>query len=102
MFEEVLNHPELFLGIRSVSRLNAFMNGYGVALDRAGVPVDDSLYCGFYGWIARHFRIKTSHGWSEIVLFMSSNDESKAIDLTVELWGKYKSEMSRDGRSEIS
>ena len=92
IFEEVLARPELFLGIASVSRLKAFMDGYRLAAERADPSIDQKLYCGFYDWVSEKYRINTSHAWADIVLFMSGNDEKRAIDLTKELWEKYKAE----------
>jgi|SRR4051794_6105180 hypothetical protein len=85
----VFNKPALYIGVKSVTRLRAFMDGYRLATETSEPTNDHELYRGFHQWVAKRFRITTSHGWDSIILFMSS-DERDAFDLAKELWYEYK------------
>lgn len=64
--------PELYLGQRSLSLLQAYLNGW---LNRDEDSVTDSELIGeFQDWVQHKYDIKSSQSWAQIVLFYSSNE----------------------------
>lgn len=92
VFEQVLEKPELYIVNKSVTRLVSFIEGYKMALYDLDQSTNSEIYLGFQDWVAQRFNTQTSHNWASIILFRSLNDESKALDMTKELWHEYKRE----------
>lgn len=88
-FEEILKKPALYVGNCSVQKIRAFMDGYIDAKLEDGEKRKPDLYDDFGEWVRNRFQITTSHGWAEIVQFMSPS-EAYAFQLTKELWDEYK------------
>lgn len=91
LFESVLAQPAIHIGQKSVTRLKAYVDGYMVAMDQI-VQSDENFNMDFNKWVSKRFRIQTSHSWADIILFMGGNDETRAFDMTKELWEEYKTE----------
>lgn len=90
-FEKVLETPALYIGIKSITRLKAFIDGY--LIGRGEVRSREENFSLVFGdWVSKRFRIATAHSWASIILFMSGNDEPGAFDMTSELWDQYKAE----------
>jgi hypothetical protein len=92
LFVEVLDSPGMFIGNKSITRLSAFIDGYWLAIHRGDKAAEDDLTRGFNEWVAKRFRITTSHNWADIILFMSGGNENAAFDMTKELWEEYERE----------
>ena len=91
-FEEVLKKPELYLGIKSISRLEAFMSGYTTAAQTFNPEIDLKFLWNFYHWVSKEYESQTTHSWASVILFMELHDEYKAFEKTKELWYTYKQE----------
>jgi len=91
LFEKILAKPGIHIGQKSVTRLKAYMDGYMTAMDEID-PSDENFNMDLNDWVAKRFRIETSHNWADIILFMSGNDENAAFEMTKDLWEKFKSE----------
>ena len=85
----------MYLGAKSVSRLKAFIDGYRIAIESSKQPMNQESYFGFFDWVSREYKIETSHSWDNIALFMSGGDEHAALDLTRELWKRYKDKINQ-------
>ncbi len=93
MFETVLEKPQLYLGIKSLSRLDMFMSGYILATQTIKPEVQVKQLWDFYRWVEEQYQTRTSHGWADRILFFSLHDEHKAFDTAKRLWEQYKSEV---------
>jgi hypothetical protein len=91
LFEKILAQPGIHIGQKSVTRLKSYMDGYMMAMNEID-PSDENFNKDLNNWVANRFRIQTAHNWASIILFMSSNDENAAFDMTKALWEKFKSE----------
>jgi hypothetical protein len=98
VFEQVLERPAMYVGNTSIVRINAFMNGFSYAKLLAGEDVKDDLYRGFTEWVAKRFRIKSTHGWESIISFMAQS-EATAYEMTKELWSEYKTQYQERAQS---
>jgi hypothetical protein len=92
MFEEILKKPALYVGNCSVSKIKTFMDGYIYAKWEEGKNSETDPYKEFGEWVRNRFQIKTSHGWADIVQFMSP-DDAYAFEMTKKLWEEYKSQL---------
>ena len=97
LLETILAKPALYVGNRSIEKIVAYIDGYAHArIERGEYNPHDDLYRGFNQWVAGRLGIDTSHGWAEIISFMSG-DEVAAFEMTKELWAEYKQEVSERG-----
>jgi hypothetical protein len=96
MLDKILERPAMFVGRPSVARIRSFLDGYGIGRHDVDSHVQDELYLGFGPWVASRFKIKTSHGWDDIIIFMGLS-ESGAFDLLKELWEEYKAQAPTSG-----
>ena len=78
--ELILNmkaRPELYIGQRSLSLLQAYLNGW---LNRDEQSVIDSELIGkFQDWIQERYKIRSTQSWAQIILFYSTS-EYEGID----------------------
>jgi hypothetical protein len=99
-FERVLEKPELHLAVISITRLRAYISGYMTALTDMEKPYEDKEFDEFCRWVERRFDFRTTHNWSDIILFMAGNDERHAFEMTKKLWTEYKAEMQKKNSDE--
>lgn len=80
LLNEIRRRPGMFLGRASIAKLAPFLNGYQLAMHRAGVKApDELLMASFRDWI--HERYKTTKvGWETLILQDSKDDEGEAMD----------------------
>lgn len=83
--------PEMYLGSKSIQILNAFLNGWDVG--RKSKISDGEILSGFQPWIENKFTSKTTHHWSEIILYYNSCVDYKAFDDFIKLWNEYLQEI---------
>lgn len=70
IIKKVKKSPELYLGKKSLERLDAFISGYIVACDN-----NIEYFPGFSEFIQDRFNIHDSHRDTEIIQFYSMSDE---------------------------
>ncbi|MGB3694157.1 MAG: hypothetical protein WA999_15670 [Spirulinaceae cyanobacterium] len=89
--KEIQKRPPLYLGGRSIFRLESFLYGYFYVKKKMGLPTTEGEkdFEEFHDWLQERLRVKTNKSWSSILLFRSS-DESKALDLFFELLEEFK------------
>jgi hypothetical protein len=90
LFDKILERPVLYIGYSSIRLIKAFIAGYEGGTDN---EYRDALYINFNEWVAKRFKIETSHDWASIISFMALS-ESRAYEMTKELWEEYKVEVS--------
>ena len=93
MFETVLETPQLYLGIKSISRLQAFMSGYILVTRTIKPEIQVEQLWDFYRWVEVRYHNTTSFGWADLILFYSLHDEHKAFDTAKQFWEQYKAEV---------
>ncbi|MBO6537067.1 MAG: hypothetical protein JJ966_12660 [Balneolaceae bacterium] len=78
--------PALFIGEKSITKYSAFMDGW--IFDKRSDIADINLLREFQDWIQQRFDIRTTHHWSQIILFFSLN-EQEAFDKFLSLWDQF-------------
>lgn len=81
--EKMERRPALYPGVKSITALRAYLNGYLAALEEHNLPVDERgpLSPTFHDWVARRFGwVESTAGWNNIILAESGGDEGKAVD----------------------
>lgn len=72
----IKQRPAMYLGRNSISLLKAFLDGW--YCHEPNTVADIEVMGDFQDWIARKYKIKTSHSWANILLFYST-DENDAL-----------------------
>ncbi len=85
----IKTRPELYIGSRSLSLLQAYLYGW-LNRDEASV-VDGNLIGEFQGWIAEKYRISSTQSWAQIILFYSV-DERDALEKFFRLFDEFLKE----------
>jgi hypothetical protein len=68
----IKERPELYIGQRSLSLLQAYLHGW---LNRDEKSVTDSELIGkFQNWIQKRYNIRSSQSWAQIILFYSTSE----------------------------
>lgn len=81
LLQRIKQRPGMYLGKCSITRLRAFLDGYGMARAELGVPRSQQEHDlnGFQEWIQERYKITSTHGWDSIILFFCA-DEKDALD----------------------
>ena len=87
--EKTRSKPALYLGKKSLTAYRAFIDGW--MFDKWDNINDASLLRDFQTRIQERYNIRTSHHWSDIILFHSLNDQ-EAFDHFCELWDEFLAE----------
>lgn len=92
LIQRIKQRPGLYLGKRSIIRLNMLLLGYSQARMELGLPrtSQEIEFDKFQDWIQERFKITSSHGWDSIILFYSI-DERDALDKFFDLFEKFRS-----------
>jgi len=87
ILQKIKQRPALYLGKRSLSHLQVFLDAYTFARRELGIKVTEQEreFEDFQEWIERRFNQPDTQSWSRIILFYSE-DESEALDRFFELF----------------
>lgn len=93
----------LLLGTKSITRMEAFLNGYAASLIdcelmEKSAPQEMML---FWLWLRLHFKQSYSVSWGDIILIEAGKDEAKAFDMFWELWDRYERAVKEKGPGQI-
>lgn len=89
LLSKIKKRPELYVGQRSLSLLQAYLNGW---LNRDEKSVTDSeLIGGFQEWIQKKHNIRSTQSWAQIILFYSIS-EYDALDNFFKLFDEFLKE----------
>jgi hypothetical protein len=93
VLQDIKIRPGLFLGNSSITRLRAFLDGYGSARADLGLPLteQEKAFNGFQAWIQTRFESTTTQGWDRIILSHTA-DEQDALDRFFELFEQFQQE----------
>jgi hypothetical protein len=80
LLNKIKQRPSLYLGKRSLSHLQVFLDGYTFARRQLGIPITEQerKFEEFQVWIEHKFNQADTQSWSRIILFYSE-DESDAL-----------------------
>lgn len=82
----IKKRPELYIGQRSLSLLQAYLYGW---LNRDEKSVIDAYLMGdFQKWVENKYKIKSTQSWAQIILFFSTS-EYNALDKFFELFEEF-------------
>jgi hypothetical protein len=87
LLQKIKKRPALYLGKRSLSHLQVFLDAYTFACREMGIEVteEERKFEEFQGWIEQRYNQPDTQSWSRIILFCSE-DESDALDTFFELF----------------
>ena len=90
LLENLKKRPSLYLGKRSISHLQVFLDGYTFARRQLGIPVSEQEreFEGFQIWIEQRFNQPDTQSWTRIILFYSE-DERDALDKFFNLFEEF-------------
>lgn len=90
LLDKIKAKPALYLGKRSISSLQAFLEGYTCACHQLGISVSEweQEFAEFQDWIDNQFNRPSTRSWAQIILFYSE-DEDRALDRFFELFAKF-------------
>ncbi len=90
LLQKVKQRPALYLGKRSLSHLQVFLDAYTFALREVGIEVTEQEreFEEFQEWIEQRFHQPDTQSWSRIILFYSE-DESDALNRFFELFQEF-------------
>ncbi len=86
----------MYLTEHSISCLRAFLDGWYLR-DPESVT-EGSVLADFQDWIVEKYKVKSSHGWSQIIRFYSQDDYD-ALDRFFELFESWL-KASEDSKSD--
>ena len=94
-FEKIREQPILFVGQKSLTRIQMFFYGYLYALDLQDIDFDQRKFgpYNFHDWIAKKLGwAESTSGWLNMILNKVNGDEEKAVDLFFALLEEFKLE----------
>lgn len=90
---EIERRPAMFTGVKSITALRAYFNGYLSALWDNNIPIDERgpFNRQIHDWVAQKFGWSHSTaGWNNIILKEAGGDEAKAVDIFFELLKEFR------------
>ena len=96
LIRKIQKRPALYLGQKSLSHLQVFLDGYTFARRQSGIPLSDQEkeFEGFQEWMEQRFKQPNNQSWTKIILFYSE-DEAQALDLFWELFDQFVKEYQK-------
>ncbi len=90
VLQKIKQRPSLYLGRRSISHLQVFLDGYTLARRELGVPLTEQEreFEGFQEWIEQRFNQNSTQSWDRIILFYSE-DERDALERFFDLFEEF-------------
>jgi hypothetical protein len=90
LLNKIKLRPSLYLGKRSLSHLQVFLDGYTFARRQLDIPVTEQerKFEEFQEWIEHRFNQVDTQSWSRIILFYSE-DESDALICFFDLFEEF-------------
>lgn len=98
LLDRLRQRTGLYLGVKSISRLSAFLDGYVLAFDDARLVLEmgDPSFARFSEWVAQHYDQPDSvASWNDLILW-EVDDEEIAVDEFFKLLDKFRAEESEE------
>jgi len=94
-FEKIKERPAMYVGAKSLTRIQMFFYGYCYALDLQDIEFNQKQFksYSFHNWIAEKLGwSESTSGWLNMILNKVNGDEEKAVDLFYEFLEEFKLE----------
>ncbi len=94
-FEKIKERPAMYVGAKSLTRIQMFFYGYLYALDLQDIDFDHKKFgpYNFHDWIANKLGwAESTSGWLNMILDKANGDDEKAVDLFYDLLEEFKLE----------
>jgi hypothetical protein len=93
LIQKIKTRPALYLGKKSLSHLQVFLDGYTFAKRQLGQPlsVQEQEFDNFQTWIEQRFNQPDTQSWAKIIIF-HSEDEAQALELFFELFEEFSNQ----------
>lgn len=98
LLDRMRQRPGLYLGVKSISRLSAFLDGYVLAFDDASLALEmgDPSFARFSEWVAQtQGQPESIASWNDLILW-EVDDEEIAVDEFYKLLDKFRAEESEE------
>ena len=93
LIDEIERRPAMFTGVKSITALRAFFNGYLSALWDNNIPIAERgpFSRAIHKWVAQRLgRPESNLGWDQIILEETKGDEASAVDMFFELLKEFR------------
>lgn len=88
LLREIRKRPGMYLGVESITRLDAFLGGYVYANFENGKIKRDDWIHGFQTFVDARYKNKLTIGWCDVIL-RREKDEAKAFRRFFQLLDEY-------------
>jgi hypothetical protein len=90
LLEKIKKRPSMYLGKRSISQLQVFLDGYTFARRELGIPLteEEREFEELQEWVEQRFNQASTQSWARIILFYSE-DERDALERFFELFEEF-------------
>jgi hypothetical protein len=90
LIQKIHHRPALYLGKKSLSHLQVFLDGYTFSRREMGIPLSaqEQDFEQFQDWIEQRFSQRHTQSWARIILFYAE-DEADALDRFFELFDEF-------------
>ncbi|MBD2384706.1 hypothetical protein [Cylindrospermum sp. FACHB-282] len=92
VLQTIKDRPGMYIGKSSITILGHFLVGYQFARSELGLELsqeDADFFKNFHPWIQRHFNVRTSNSWANIILLFT-RDEKDALNSFFRLLDEFK------------
>ncbi len=101
LIQKIKQRPSLYLGQRSISHLQTFLDGYTFARREQNLPVteEEREFEGFQEWVEFRFNQQSTQSWAKIILFYSEDERDALVrffELFAEFWQHHKNLASEE------
>jgi hypothetical protein len=93
LIQKIKKRPSLYLGKKSLSHLQVFLDGYTFARRQSALPLSaqEQEFDRFQEWVEQRFQQPDTQSWAKIIIF-HSEDEAQALELFFELFEEFSSQ----------
>ena len=91
ILEAMLARPAMYVGIISLPRIHAYMQGYLYGIGFSSPIGDMSSYQGFDAWVQKRLAVTPARNWARTISFVY-HDDNQAFEKMKELWAEYRTE----------
>ena len=82
LFQQMRARPGMYLGVKSIERLDVYCRAYEHARIDAGKPLhDDPPFGHFFDFVAARYDDSPTKGWARIILENTANDPARSVEI---------------------
>lgn len=104
VLQKIKDRPGMYIGKPSITILRYFLVGYAFAREELELELaeeDADFYEHFQPWIQKHFNVRTTNSWANIILLFT-RDEKSGFESFFKLLDEFKQrDRSLDNEGEI-